>query len=86
MGIGSVVSVLCSSQSDANNTPTPRTPNIANTAKPLNIRRASRVLDIVGETVIGTSAARDSEGPQWKVLYIIKYLRLIVKKPAQVRS
>jgi hypothetical protein len=52
----------------------------------LNIRRASRVLDIVGETVIGTSAARDSEGPQWKELYIIKHLRFVVKKPAQVRS
>lgn len=43
-----MISVLCSSQSDPNNAPIPRTPNVANITEPFNIRRASRVLNIEG--------------------------------------
>src|ERR1700730_9598831 len=46
VGVGSVSSVLCSSQSEPNKTAIPRTPSIANTRKPLSIRRAHRVSDI----------------------------------------
>src|ERR1700738_625823 len=41
VGVGSVIWDSCSSQSDPKNTAIPRTPNIANTANTLNIRRAS---------------------------------------------
>jgi hypothetical protein len=59
-----VSSVLRSSQSDANKVATPRTPDIANTAKPLNIRRAS--LGCFIGAFIGTSAASAGVGPQGK--------------------
>ena len=71
MGVGNVTSVRCSSQSDPNNAATPRTPNIANTTKPLNIRRASRLF-FTG-ALIGTSAAHDAAKQQGKILYAVKF-------------
>jgi hypothetical protein len=66
-----VTAVRCSNQSDPNNATTPRTPNIANTTKALNIRRASR-LCFTG-AFIGTSAAHGAVEPQGKLLYAVKF-------------
>jgi len=65
VGCGNATSVRSSSQSDANNVATPRTPNIANTAKALNTRLA-RLGCFIGGFIgafIGASAASDAVGP-----------------------
>src|SRR5258708_37285174 len=59
VGAGSVRLVPCSSHSDPNNTPTPRTTKITNPAKPLNTRRLHRLLNSLPEV----NAARATTTP-----------------------
>src|SRR5262245_17033184 len=63
VGAGSATSLLCSSQSDPNKIPTPRTPKIANTAKSLSIRRSSGVRNSLPATsaASGTTIAISSQ-------------------------
>ena len=55
VGVGSVISLLRSSQSNSNDTAIPRTPTIANAAIALNIRRASERGLLTDEVCIRTS-------------------------------
>ena len=61
VGVGSVMSLLCSNQSDPINAPIPRTPNRARTAMTFSARRTRRALSFVGHQ------DEDSEAKEMKI-------------------
>jgi hypothetical protein len=59
-------------QSDTNNVATPRTPNIANPAKPLNIRRASH-RRFIGVFITASARQMPQSSRKGNYLYTVKY-------------